>query len=171
MQDAFEVRIAHADVMHVVERLADVVDAGPARADPLCDQARAAVQVELAHIGGMGRIGDEGERADHASAGQAHRDQARRINTAEHLALPEVGERAAPEALVNSVRHAPAGAAAAQAHHQAGFLARAAIAGRKQAERAVVAMRAAEGLARIAEAGRPHQGAVTEYPQVAFWQP
>lgn len=61
-------RIAHADLVHVIERFADVVDARPARTDPLCDQPRAAVQVELADIGGMAGIGDEGERAHGASA-------------------------------------------------------------------------------------------------------
>ena len=63
MQDALEVRIAHADRVHVIERVADVVDARPADADALRHQPRAAVQVELAHVGRMRGIGDEGERA------------------------------------------------------------------------------------------------------------
>ena len=171
VQDAFEVRVAHADLVHVIERLADVVDAGSARADTLRDEACAAVQVELADVGGMRGIGDEGERANHAPARQAHRDQPRRINAPEHLAFPEIGQRTARGALVDPVRHAPARAAAAQAHHQAGLLARAAIAGGEQAQGAVIAVRAAEHLARIAEARRPHQRAVTEHPQVAFRQP
>ena len=64
MQDAFEVRIAHADLVHVVEGIADVVDARAAHADSLRDQARAPVQIELAHERRMGGIGDEGERLD-----------------------------------------------------------------------------------------------------------
>jgi len=63
VQDALEVGVAHAHVVHVVERIADVVDARPARADALCDQPRAAVQVELAHVGGMRGIGDESQGA------------------------------------------------------------------------------------------------------------
>ena len=62
MQDALEMRVAHADLAHMVEGIADVVDARAAHADALRDQARAAVQVELAHIGRVGRIGHEGER-------------------------------------------------------------------------------------------------------------
>ena len=50
MEDALEVRIAHADFMHMVERVADVVDAGAADADALRHEARAAMQIELAHI-------------------------------------------------------------------------------------------------------------------------
>ena len=63
MQDALEMRIAHADIVHVVERIADVVDARPADSDALRHQARAAVQVELAHAGRVRGIGDEGKRA------------------------------------------------------------------------------------------------------------
>ena len=55
-------RVAHADIVHVLERIADVVEAGAAHADSLGDQARATVQVELAHIGRMRRVGHEGER-------------------------------------------------------------------------------------------------------------
>jgi hypothetical protein len=61
MQDALEVRIAHADRVHVVESIADVVDAGAAHADALRDEPRAAVQVELAHVGRMRGVGDEGQ--------------------------------------------------------------------------------------------------------------
>ena len=62
MQDALEVRVAHADLAHMVEGVADVVDARAAHADALCHQARAAVQVELAHVGRVGGVGHEGER-------------------------------------------------------------------------------------------------------------
>ena len=110
-------RIAHADVLHVVERLADVVDARPACADALRDEPRTAVQVQLADVSRVRRIGDEGQCADHAPARQPHGDQAWRVNPPEHLALPQVGERAAPDALVDAVGHAPARAAAAQAHN------------------------------------------------------
>ena len=63
MQDALEVRVAHAHVVHVIERFPDIVDARPARADALCDQPRAALQVELAHVGGMRGICDESQGA------------------------------------------------------------------------------------------------------------
>lgn len=67
MQDALEVRVAHADVVHVIEGLADVVDAEPAGTDSLRHQPRAAVQVELAHVGGMRGIGDESQGAHFSS--------------------------------------------------------------------------------------------------------
>jgi hypothetical protein len=62
-------RIAHADFVHMVEGLADVVDARAARADSLRHQPRAAVQVQLRDISRMRRVGDEGERAHAAPAG------------------------------------------------------------------------------------------------------
>jgi hypothetical protein len=43
-------RVAHADLVHVVERVLDVVDAGPAHADPLRDEPGASVQVELVDV-------------------------------------------------------------------------------------------------------------------------
>lgn len=62
MQHALEVRIADADLVHVLQRIADVFDAGTALADALGDQAGTAVQVELAYIGRVLGIGEEGER-------------------------------------------------------------------------------------------------------------
>jgi len=88
VEHALEVRIAHADVVHVIERVADVVDARPALADALRHQARAPVQVELAHVGRMLRIGDEGERPHAPAAAQPHRHEARLVNPPRHLAMP-----------------------------------------------------------------------------------
>ena len=162
-------RIAHADLMHVVERIADVVDAWTARADSLGHQARAPVQVELAHVRRMRGIGDEGKRA-HCSCANLYRDQARLVDPARHLAVPESRERAAQARRVNSVGDAPARSAAAQAHDEAGLAPRAAVARRQDAERAMVAVRAAERSLPIVEAGRPHQRAIAEHPEVAFGQ-
>ena len=93
MQDALEVWVAHADVVHVVERIADVVDARAANADALRDEPRAAVQIELAHVGRMPRIGDERERA-HGSPTDLYWNEARLIYPARHLAVPKARERA-----------------------------------------------------------------------------
>ena len=68
MEDALEVRIADAELAHVRERVADVVHSGAALADPLRHQARAAVEIELAHVGGMRGVGEEGERLHLAAA-------------------------------------------------------------------------------------------------------
>jgi hypothetical protein len=171
VQDALEVRIAHAHVVHVVEGLRDVVDARAARADALRDEPRATVQIELANVGRVRRIGDESERVHDAAARQAHRDEPRLVDAPVHLAVPKARQRVARTCGVEAIGHAPAGAAAAQAHHQPGLEARAAVAGGEDAQRAVVAVRPAERLARVAEAGRPHQGAVAEDPEVAFRQP
>ncbi len=81
--------IAHADLVHVVERVANVVDARTARADSLRDQARAAVQVEFAHIGRVHRVGDERQGTDFLAGGETHRNQARLVHAARHLAEPE----------------------------------------------------------------------------------
>ena len=63
MQDALEVRVAHADRVHVIEGIADVVDTGAAHADALRDEPRPAVQVELAHVRRVRRVGDESQGA------------------------------------------------------------------------------------------------------------
>ena len=63
MEDALEMRIVHADIVHVVERIADVVDARSADSDALRHQARTAVQVELTDIGRMRGVRDESKRA------------------------------------------------------------------------------------------------------------
>jgi hypothetical protein len=155
MEDALEMRIAHADFMHVVERVADVVDAGAAHADALRHEARAAVQVELSYIGRVRRVGDEGQGL-HRSVLQPDRDQARLVHPAGHLPVPQARQRAAQPSRVDPVGDAPARAAAAEAHHQAGLRRRASIARREDAKRAVVAVREAERTLRIVEAGRPH---------------
>ena len=170
MQDALEVRVAHADSMHVIEGVADVVDARAADADPLRHEQRPAVQVELAHVRRVRGIGDEGEGADLAPRGEPHRNEARLVHAARHLAVPEPGERAAQPRRVDAVHHAPAGAAAAKAHHQARLVPRAAVARREDAQRAVIAVRAAERLVLVVEARRPHERAVAEYPEIAFGQ-
>lgn len=57
-------RIVHADIVHVVERIADVVDARSADSDALRHQARTAVQVELTNVRRVRGIRDESERAN-----------------------------------------------------------------------------------------------------------
>ena len=163
-------RIAHADVVHVVERVADVVDARPANADALRDQPRAAVQIELAHEGRVRWIGDESERA-HGPRLDPYRDQPRLVDAPRHLAVPEPRKRAAHPWRADAVGHAPARSAAAKSHHEAGLALRAAVARRQDAERAVVAVRAAERLLHVVEARGPHERAVAEYPQVSLRQP
>jgi len=88
MHHALEVRIAHADALHVLERVADVIDARTALADPLRDEAGAAVQVELAHKGRMGRVRQEGECAYGATIAKPGGDEARLVDAAGHLAPP-----------------------------------------------------------------------------------
>src|SRR5436309_3387259 len=88
----------------------------------------------------MIRIGEEGERLHPAASRQRRRNEARHIDTARPLAVPEGSERAAHAAARNAKRRAPARAAAAKAHHQAGLAMRAAIARGQDAERAVIAM-------------------------------
>ena len=162
-------RIAHADLVHVLERVADVIDAGAASADSLRDETRAPVQVELAHVGRMRRVGDERKRV-HGPGPDFHRDQARLVDPARHLSVPEPRQRAAQPRCIDAIGHAPARAAAAQAHDETGLALRAAIARRQDAERAVVSVRAAERFLPVLEARRPHERAIAEHPEVAFGQ-
>jgi hypothetical protein len=87
-QDVLEVRVVHADRMHVIERIADVVDAQTALADPLRDQPGATVQIKLAYICRMRGIGQKGECPYVAAGTQLHFKQARRVHAPGHLALP-----------------------------------------------------------------------------------
>jgi len=126
--------------VHVRERVPDVVDRGTALPDALRHQPGAAVQVEFAHIGGMRWIGEKRERANMASARDLHLEQARRVHAPRHFALPQPRQRPAHAIGVDAVCDAPARAAAAQAHHQAGLALGAAVARRKDAQRPVVAV-------------------------------
>ena len=170
MQDALEVRIAHADLVHVLERIADVVDAGPAAADALRHEPRPAVQIELPHIRGVPRIGDEGKRAHFLPVREANRNEPRLVHPARHLSIPKPRQGPAQARRVDAIGHAPARAAAAKTHHKARLAARAAVARREDAKRAVIAVRAAERLLAVFEAGRPHERAVAEYPEVSLGQ-
>jgi len=166
LEHALEVRVAHADVVHVLERVADVVDAGAALADALRHQPRTAMQVELAHIGGMLWIGDERERVHAPAVRQHRRDDARLVHPARHLAAPEPCERAADFVPRDAVRHAPARAAAAKPHDEPGFAVRAAVARGKDAQRAVIAVDPGEASFPVGEAGRPHERAIAEHPEI-----
>jgi len=64
VEDALEMRIAHADIVHVVERIANVVDARSADSDALRHQARTAVQIELTDVRRVRGVRDESERAN-----------------------------------------------------------------------------------------------------------
>jgi hypothetical protein len=64
VEDALEMRIAHADIVHVVERIANIVDARSADSDALRHQARTAVQVELTDVRRVRGVRDESERAN-----------------------------------------------------------------------------------------------------------
>jgi len=133
-------RIAHAELVHVVQRVADVIDARPALADPLGDEPSAAVQVELAHVGRMRRVGNEGEGSHAPAAAHPRRDQAGRVDPARHFPLPKAGEAAPDVARWDPKGHSPARPAGAKPHDQPGFGMGAAVAGGQDAERAVVAM-------------------------------
>ena len=163
-------RIAHADLVHVVERMADVVDARSAHPDALRHQPGAAMQVKLAYIGGVRGIGDEGERANLAPRREPYRDEPRLVHAARHLAIPQARERLPQSPRVDAVGDAPARAAGAQAHHEARLAFRAAVAGRENAERAVVAVRPAERPVLVVEARRPHERAVAEHPKAPLGQ-
>src|SRR5574341_2278223 len=136
MKNALEVRVAHADLVHVLERVADVVHAWPAHADALRHEARASMQVELAHVGRMRRVGDERERIHRSARLKPYWNKPRLVDPPRHLAVPEPRKRAAQPRPVDAVGHAPARAAAAKAHHQAGLALRAAVARREDAKRA-----------------------------------
>src|SRR5688572_20486743 len=118
----------------------------------------------------MRRVGEEGEGANLAAGAQSHAQQAWRINAARHFARPQSRESVAHPVRVDAKRHAPARAAAAQPHDEARLALRAAIARGEDAQRPVVAVDPAGSLRLVAEAGRPHQRAVAEDPEVAFGQ-
>jgi len=170
VQHALEVGVAHPGPVHVVERVLDVVDAGAADADSLRHQPRAAVQVELAHVARVQRVGEERQRPNRAPAAQAHRHEARLVHAARHLAVPQAHERAAHVPGGDAKRHSPAGAAAAQAHDEARPAPGAAVAGGQDAQGAVIAVHLGRRLFLEAKARRPDERAVAEHPEVALGQ-
>jgi hypothetical protein len=86
MQHALEMRIAHADGVHVLEGVADVLDARAACADALRHESRAPVEVELVHVGRMLGVGDERECADRRTGAELDRHHARLIHAPRHFA-------------------------------------------------------------------------------------
>jgi hypothetical protein len=157
VQDAFEVRIVHADLLHMVERIPDVVHARAPLADALGDQARAPVQVELADIRGMRRIGEEGEGAHVPAGTQGGSHQPRCIDAARHFPVPQVPKRAPHVGVRNPERHSPARAALAKAHDEARPAPRAPVARGQDAQGAVVPVYPREGLFPERKARRPDE--------------
>jgi hypothetical protein len=72
VQDALEVTVVDAELVHVLERVADVVHARAALADALRNEAGAAMQIELAHVGRVRRVCEKGERAHLSTRGKPH---------------------------------------------------------------------------------------------------
>jgi hypothetical protein len=81
-------RVAHAELMHVVEGVADVIHARPTLPDALGHQARTPMQVELPDVRRVAGIGDEGERPDAPAPARADRDEARLVHAARHFPVP-----------------------------------------------------------------------------------
>jgi hypothetical protein len=88
VKDALEARIGHADCAHVIERVADVVHAGPALADSLRHQSRASMQVELTDVRRTLGVGEKCERAHASTRAQRYVEQARRVDAPRHLTPP-----------------------------------------------------------------------------------
>ena len=128
MEDALEVRVAHADFPHVVDGVADIVDAKAPLAGALRHQPRASVQVQFADVGGVRGVGEEGERKYPVTGAQLRAEQPRRIHPARHFALPEPRKGMPHAGCIDAERHAPARAAAAQTHDEPRLALRPAVA-------------------------------------------
>jgi hypothetical protein len=164
-------RIAHAHFLHVIQRVADVVDACAALADALRHEARAPVEIELADVGRMLGVGKEGERAHMAPRRQRRAHQARRVYPARHLAVPQVPQGAAHARLLDAEGHSPARAALAKPHDEPRPAVRASVARGQDAQRPVVAVNPGHRLLAVPEARRPDERAVAEDPQVVLGKP
>lgn len=113
MQHALKMRIAHAKGVHMLDSVADVVNARAAHPDALHHHPCPSMEIKLAHVRGVFRIGEKGERVQAPPAYCAHRQQARLIHASRHFAIPELRQRAAHSPRVDAKSHAPAGAALA----------------------------------------------------------
>jgi hypothetical protein len=87
-QDAIQVRVAHAELVHVGQRIAQVIDVAAALADTLCDEHGGAVHIEIPGELSVPGVSDEGEGADLAAAADAHAHEARPVDAVAHLAAP-----------------------------------------------------------------------------------
>jgi hypothetical protein len=168
VQYALKVRIAYAKGVHMLDGIADIVDARAAHPNALHHHPCPSMQIELAHVGRVFGIGKKGERAHAAPARCAHRQKARFVHAPGHLAIPELRQRAANPARLDAKSHPPAGAALAKAEHEAWPSVRAAIARRQDAKRPVIAVELGDRLLFVSKSRRPHERAIAEYPQIAF---
>src|SRR3954468_24927198 len=100
-------RVAHTYIVHVLDGVADVVDAVAALTDALRHHARAPVQVEFAHEAGMGRVGKKGEGTDTSAAARVHWYEPRLVDAAGHLPIPQALEHVLHARRFDAERHAP----------------------------------------------------------------
>jgi hypothetical protein len=84
-QDAVQVRIAHAELVHVGERIGQVIDVAAALADALRDEFGGALHVEIAGELSVAGVGDKGEAADLAATADADAHEARSVDAVAHL--------------------------------------------------------------------------------------
>src|SRR3954468_17666429 len=104
-------RVAHPHLVHVLDGVADVVDAVAALTDALRHHPRAPVQVELAHEARVGRVGEKGEGEDTPAPARLHRYEPRLVDAAGHLPIPQALENVLYPRRSDAERHAPARAA------------------------------------------------------------
>src|SRR5579863_783753 len=113
-------------------------------------------------------VGDIGQRGDHSAFRQKNADDPLVVHGRHLLALAKVAKSRLPLRRLDSEGCAVAGAAAVEAEDEARPLRRAAMDVRIDAEAAPVAAQQAALPFGIDEARPPHQGAVTEHPEIAF---
>src|SRR5689334_22029401 len=116
-----------AETFELAHRVGEILAAMATPADALQDEAGGLVDGEATGIAGMRAAHGEGMGGERAGLGGDLR-RAQIVDAADHLALPEIGDRSRRLGAGNADRHAAAGAAAIEAEDEARPLGRAAIA-------------------------------------------
>jgi hypothetical protein len=166
-QHAIKVRIAHAYLVHVGERGAQVVDIAPALAAALRHEAGGGRHVEIPGELAVRRIGNEGKRPDLFATPHPDAHETRHIHAIAHFPVPEVDQDSPRLRGRNPVGDAPAGAAGAKAHDESRLPGGPAVAMRVDAKSAMIAVNPARRFLAEAESGRPHERAIAEHPEPA----
>src|SRR6267154_536643 len=160
-----QVRVAHAVSDQSAHRLEKVFGRRPqlaARAHQGLDDG---LQRKLAGVIGVRAVNEEGYRPQRFP-GRVDLRPARRVGAEHHFAPPQEPQLLLRAPAGDAVRDAAAAAAGIQAEDQTGFLPRAAVDVRPQAEAAVKAVQPRDAVIFEADYGIPHERAVAEKPYV-----
>jgi hypothetical protein len=161
-------RIADADLHEVLVGGAHVIRVGARQAYSLAHEAHHVGFGQAAGVLRVAAVGYEGQGGHAAAVVETDAHEALHVNARYLLALAQVGDGGLGVLQRDAEGDAAAAPAPVEAEHETWRLRGTAMHMREDAQGAVIAVEVGAVALDVAEAGPPHERAVSEHPQIVF---